>query len=50
MNTSAIVTFAIIAAFIWGGIILIVSTAFRREGVKRTRASATVGSERAPES
>ena len=50
MNTSAIVTFAIIASFVWGGVILIVVTAFRREGAKKQRASATAASERARES
>jgi hypothetical protein len=51
MNTSAIVTFAIIASFVWGGILLIVATALRREGAKqRRRGAASPASERTPES
>ncbi|HEX6588232.1 MAG TPA: hypothetical protein VF039_04370 [Longimicrobiales bacterium] len=48
MTTSAIVTFAIIASFVWGGIVLIVSTAFRREGAKQRRAAASAAPERTP--
>lgn len=51
MNTSAVVTFAIIASFVWGGIIFIVWTAFRRERAKqRPGAAAIPASERTRES
>jgi len=39
MNSSALLTFLIIASFIWGGVALIVLTAFRKEGAKRDHAS-----------
>ncbi|HUF14049.1 MAG TPA: hypothetical protein VMN78_13175 [Longimicrobiales bacterium] len=39
MNSSAIVTFLIIGAFIWGGLALLVVTALRRERVKQSRRS-----------
>ena len=56
MNASAIATFLIIATFVWGGLVLILSTAFRREAAKRERAAvvpppaASSGTPRATES
>ena len=38
MNPPAIVTFLIIAAFIWGGLALILTVGFRREAEKRRAA------------
>ena len=34
MNSSAMVTFLIIGAFVWGGLALLVATALRRERSK----------------
>ena len=39
MNTSALITFLVIASFVWGGIVLIVSMALRSEGEKSRRAA-----------
>ena len=42
MKTSAFVTFLIMAAYVWGGVALIVWTAFRKEREKgRTAAAGT---------
>ena len=40
MKTSAFVTFLIMAAYVWGGVALIVLTAFRKEREKAGRAAA----------
>jgi hypothetical protein len=40
MNSSALVTFLIIASFVWGGVALIVVTAFRKEREKGRAATA----------
>ncbi|HSJ15344.1 MAG TPA: MetS family NSS transporter small subunit [Longimicrobiales bacterium] len=34
MNTSALLTFAVIAGIVWGGLVLIVTTAVRKESRK----------------
>ena len=49
MKSSALITFLLIASFVWGGIALIVATAFRREGEKMRRA-ASAGPDRPTES
>lgn len=41
MRSSAIVTFLIIGSFVWGGVALIVMTAFRSEREKRRGAPAS---------
>ena len=41
MNSSALLTFLIIASFVWGGVALIVITAFRKE---REKGRAAAGS------
>ena len=50
MKFSALITFLIIASFVWGGIILIVSTAVRREGEKMRHAAAARTADRPTES
>jgi hypothetical protein len=35
MNREAIITFAVIAGLVWGGFLLIIITAFRKERRKR---------------
>ena len=42
MKTSALVTFLIMAAYVWGGVALIVLTAFRKEREKAVRTPAAV--------
>jgi len=37
MEPAAIVTFVLIAGFVWGGLALILGTAIRREGTKRRK-------------
>ena len=34
MNTEALITFAVIAGLVWGGFLLIIITAFRKESRK----------------
>jgi hypothetical protein len=34
MNSAAVVTFALVAGLVWGGFLLIVSTAIRKESRK----------------
>ena len=41
MKTSALVTFLIMAAYVWGGVALIVLTAFRKEREKTRVATRT---------
>ena len=41
MKSSALVTFLIMASFVWGGIAFIVLTAFRKERDKAARAAAS---------
>ena len=35
MNTSAILTFVVIGGIVWGGLALIITTAFRKESQKK---------------
>lgn len=37
MNTAALVTFVVIAGLVWGGFLLIIATAFRKERRKLER-------------
>ena len=48
MKSSALITFLIMAAYVWGGVALIVWTAFRKEREKGRRAG--VASDRIAES
>ena len=43
MNSSAFVTFLIMAAYVWGGVALIVWTAFRKEREKSRGAAPSQG-------
>ncbi len=50
MKSSALITFLLIALFVWGGVALIVATAFRKEREKGRSASPMPVSSRPTES
>lgn len=49
MQPAAVITFVVIASFVWGGLLLIVSTALRRESRKLARAAARTHPDKPPE-
>ena len=50
MKSSALITFLIMAAYVWGGVALIVWTAFRKEGEKARIAASGAAADRTAES